>query len=68
MHEGMTDGDNAVPGNVYTVLRTRQKLGEALDGWMATKQVSKFDGGTRRLFTRVGGSVAYFGRDDILKR
>lgn len=65
MHEGLTDGDSAVPGKVYTVLRTRQKLGGLTDGWMATKQVDKAS--RSRLFVREGGSVAHFGRDDVLR-
>ena len=65
MHEGLCDGLTATPGKVYTVLRTKQKLEGLVDGWMATKMVDKSTGS--RLFVREGGSVAHFGRDDVIR-
>ena len=65
LHQGLTAGDTATPGKVYTVVRTRQNLKGLTDGWLASKQVTE-DG--LRLFVRENtGSVAYFGRDEVLR-
>ena len=63
MHQGMTDGNAAVPGKMYTVLRTKQKLKGKVDGWMATKNTTA----TKRMFVREGGDFVYFGDDDMLR-
>jgi len=65
MHQGLVDGNTATPGRTYTVLRTKQKLDGNVDGWMATKATDKAS--KSRMFVREGGSVAYFGRDDVLR-
>lgn len=65
LHQGLTEGGSATPGNVYTVVRTRQNLKGLTDGWIASKFVNE-EG--NRLFVREGtGSVAYFGRDEVLR-
>lgn len=65
LHQGLCDGNTATPGRVYDVLRTKQKLDGLTDGWMATKKIDKASG--TRMFVREGGSVAHFGRDDVLR-
>ncbi|CAB1282924.1 hypothetical protein [Xylella phage Cota] len=65
LHQGLTEGGSATAGKTYTVIRTKQNLKGLTDGWIASKFVTE-DG--LRLFVREGtGSVACFGRDDILR-
>lgn len=65
LHSGLTAGDAGTPGNVYSVMRTQQKINGMVDGWIASKQ--KAEDGSRMYVRQGSGSVAYFGRNDMLK-
>mgnify|MGYP005611345495 CR=1 FL=1 len=67
LHAGLVNGLGATPGVRYSVLVTNVKLEGNVDGWLATKQVAKFDGGNARLFVQEDGSVAYFAADTVLR-
>jgi hypothetical protein len=73
LHQGITDGNAAVPGRSYTIQRTHNKVLKKLIGstLLATKQTATFDDGDgpyeARLFVNVAtGGVVYLNSDVII--
>lgn len=69
-HEGITDGNAALPGRSYTILRTNKPELRKLLGleMLATKMTQEFEGGTYRLFVLVStGGAAWLNYETIVK-